>query len=321
MCARLTGPGCQFIAESRLKSAGDRHDAQANHLSPRHRDGACLTVLISEPQGAHLVAAAKAAARADNIYSQLNLFGEVFERIKADYVEKPDDAKLIEGAVNGMLSSLDPHSRYKSAKGFTEMQETTSGQFGGLGMEVTMEEGLVKVVAPIDDTPAAKAGILSGDLITHVDDEAVQGLPLDQAVAKMKGAPNTAVRLTIIRKGSDKPINVSIMRENIRVRAVRHRIDGGDIGYIRIPSFDEQTTVGLRKAIAAIASEIPADKLTGYVVDLRNNPGGLLDQAVSVSSAFWGAAKSSPRAAAMHRKPSAWWRAAATSRRASRWSC
>jgi carboxyl-terminal processing protease len=250
--------------------------------------GACLTVLISGPQGAHLVAAAKAAARADNIYSQLNLFGEVFERIKADYVEKPADAKLVEGAINGMVSSLDPHSRYLSAKGFAEMQETTRGEFGGLGMEVTMEDGLIKVVAPIDDTPAAKAGILSGDLISHVDDEAVQGLPLDQAVAKMKGAPNTAVRLTIIRKGADKPINVSIKRENIRVRAVRHRIDGGDIGYIRIPSFDEQTTAGLRKAIAAIASEIPADKLTGYVVDLRNNPGGLLDQAVSVSSVFLG---------------------------------
>ena len=247
--------------------------------------GVCLTVLVGGPQGAHLVGAAKAAARAD-IYSQLNLFGEVFERIKADYVEKPDDGKLVEGAINGMISSLDPHSRYMNAKGWADMQETTRGEFGGLGMEVTMEDGLVKVVAPIDDTPAAKAGIMSGDLITHVDDEAIQGLTLNQAVSKMKGPPNSAARLTIIRKGSDKPINVSIVRENIRVRAVRYHTDGGDIGYIRISSFNEQTTDGLRKAITAISKDIPREKLAGYVVDLRNNPGGLLDQAVSVSSVF-----------------------------------
>jgi carboxyl-terminal processing protease len=248
--------------------------------------GACLTVLVSGPQGAHVVAAAKAAA-GTSTYSQLNLFGEVFERIKADYVEKPDDSKLVEGAINGMISSLDPHSRYMSAKGWSEMRETTRGEFGGLGMEVTMEEGLVKVVAPIDETPAARAGIMSNDLITHVDDEAIQGLTLNQAVTKMKGAPNTTARLTIIRKGFDKPIKVSIVRENIRVRSVRHRIDG-DVGYIRISSFNEQTTESLRKAIAAISSELPSDKLAGYVVDLRNNPGGLLDQAVSVSSAFLG---------------------------------
>src|SRR3989475_1344467 len=161
--------------------------------------GACLTVLVSGPQGAHLVAAAKAAARPDT-YSQLNLFGDVFERIKADYVEKPDDAKLVEGAINGMISSLDPHSRYMSAKGWADMQETTRGEFGGLGMEVTMEDGLVKVVAPMDDTPAAKAGIMSGDLITQVDGEAIEGMTLNQAVNKMKGPPNSTTRLTIIRK-------------------------------------------------------------------------------------------------------------------------
>jgi carboxyl-terminal processing protease len=247
--------------------------------------GACLTVLVMGPQGAHLVAAAKAAARADT-YSQLNLFGSVFERIRADYVEKPDEAKLVEGAINGMISSLDPHSRYMSAKGWADMQETTRGEFGGLGMEVTMEDGLVKVVAPIDDTPAAKAGIMSGDLISHIDDEAIQGLTLEQAVRRMKGAPNSKARLTIIRKGSDKPVNVSIVRENIRVRPVRYHTDGGDIGYVRISSFNEQTTDGLIKAITAISKEIPREKLAGYVVDLRNNPGGLLDQAVSVSSAL-----------------------------------
>jgi carboxyl-terminal processing protease len=247
--------------------------------------GACLTVLVAGPQGAHLVAAAKAAARSD-AYTQLNLFGNVYERIKASYVEKPDDSKLMEGAINGMVSALDPHSRYMSEKGWRDMQETTQGEFGGLGIEVTMEDGLVKVVTPIDDTPAAKAGILSGDLITQIDDEAVQGLTLEQAVSRMKGPANSKIRLKISRKNSATPIDVAILREIIRVRPVRHHTDGGDIGYIRITRFNEQTTDGLKKAIASIAKDIPQDKLAGYVIDLRNNPGGLLDQAVSVSSAF-----------------------------------
>jgi carboxyl-terminal processing protease len=247
--------------------------------------GASLTLLVAAPQGALSVAVAKAAAAADT-YSQLNLFGEVFERVRADYVEKPDDTKLVEGAINGMVTSLDPHSRYMNDKAWTDMQETTHGEFGGLGIEVTMEEGLVKVVAPIDGTPAAKAGILSGDLIVQINDDAVQGLTLEQAVNKMKGPPNTQTRLKIKRKGVDKPIDMSLMREIIRVRPVTYHAEGGDIGYIRIASFNEQTTDGLKKAIADIAKQIPADKLAGYVVDLRNNPGGLLDQAVSVSSAL-----------------------------------
>jgi carboxyl-terminal processing protease len=248
--------------------------------------GACLTLVVTLPQGSHLVAAAKAAARADNTYSQLNLFGDVFERIRTDYVEKPDDSKLVEGAINGMISALDPHSRYMNEKGWSEMQETTHGEFGGLGIEVTMEDGFIKVVAPIDDTPAAKAGIMSGDVITQIDDEAIQGLTLDQAVNKMKGPPNSKTRLKIIRKDADKPIDVAIVREIIRVRPVRFRTEGGDIGYIRITSFNEQTTEGLRKAISDISKQIPPEKLAGYVVDLRNNPGGLLDQAVSVTSTF-----------------------------------
>jgi carboxyl-terminal processing protease len=248
--------------------------------------GACLTVLVTGPQGAHLVAAAKAAARPDSTYVQLNLFGDVFERIRASYVEKPDDTKLMEGAINGMISSLDPHSRYMNEKGWSDMQETTHGEFGGLGIEVTMEDGFIKVVAPIDDTPAARAGIMSGDMITQIDDDNIQGLTLEQAVSKMKGPADSKTRLKILRKGSDKPIDVAIVREVIRVRPVRYHTDGGDIGYIRITSFNEQTTDGLRKAIVAISKEIPAEKLTGYVVDLRNNPGGLLDQAVSVSSTF-----------------------------------
>src|SRR5690242_10495159 len=163
--------------------------------------GACLTLLVTGPEGEQLIAKARAAAGASDTYSELNLFGEVFERVRSDYVEKPNDPELIEGAINGMVSSLDPHSRYMNDKSWHEMQETTSGEFGGLGIEVTMEDGLVKVVAPIDDTPAAKAGILSGDLIAKIDGEAVQGLTLEQAVNKMKGAVDTKTKLTILRKG------------------------------------------------------------------------------------------------------------------------
>src|SRR3954467_1521749 len=241
--------------------------------------GACLAVAVTGPQGTHLVAAAKAAARSD-AYTQLNLFGNVFERIKTSYVEKPDDAKLMEGAINGMISSLDPHSRYMNAKGWSDMQETTHGEFGGLGIEVTMEDGFVKVVTPIDDTPAAKAGIMSGDVITQIDNDTIQGLSLDQAVAKMKGPADSKIKLKIVRKNADAPIDIALVREVIRVKPVRYHTDGGDIGYIRITSFNEQTTDGLRKAITEISKEIPQDKLAGYVVDLRNNPGGLLDKAV-----------------------------------------
>jgi carboxyl-terminal processing protease len=246
--------------------------------------GVCLTLVVAGPQGANLVAAAKAAARSDT-YNQLNLFGSVFERVKTSYVEKPDDSKLMEGAINGMISALDPHSRYMNEKGWSDMQETTHGEFGGLGIEVTMEDGLVKVVTPIDDTPAAKAGVLSGDVITQIDDEAIQGMSLEQAVSRMKGPANSKIRLKVVRKGA-APIEVAIVREIIRVRPIKFRTDGGDIGYIRITRFNEQTTDGLKKALANISKEIPADKLAGYVIDLRNNPGGLLDQAVSVSSAF-----------------------------------
>ncbi|NPU14836.1 S41 family peptidase [Bradyrhizobium sp. 83002] len=248
--------------------------------------GVCLTLMVAGPEGAQLVARAKAAAGMADTYSQLNLFGAVFERVRADYVEKPNDPALIEGAINGMVSSLDPHSRYMNDKSWRDMQETTTGEFGGLGIEVTMEEGLVKVVAPIDDTPASKAGILSGDLIAKIDGDSVQGLTLEQAVAKMKGGVNTKTKLTIIRKGKDAPLDVTLTREIIRVRPVRYHTEGGDIGYIRITSFNEQTTESLRKAVASISRDIPQEKLAGFVIDLRNNPGGLLDQAVSVSSTF-----------------------------------
>jgi carboxyl-terminal processing protease len=247
--------------------------------------GICLTLAFSGPQGSHLVAVAKAKVEGD-IYSQLNLFGDVFERVRADYVEKPDDAQMIEGAINGMITSLDPHSRYMNDASWHEMQETTRGEFGGLGIEVTMEDGLVKVVAPMDETPASKAGILSGDFISQIDEDNVQGLTLEQAVNKMKGPVDTKTKLTILRKGNDNPIYVTLTREIIHVKPVSYRTNGGDIGYIRVSSFSETTSDELKKAVADIAKQIPSQSLTGYVLDLRNNPGGLLDQAVTVSSTF-----------------------------------
>ncbi len=247
--------------------------------------GAALTLLATQSTFIAVGSSARAAASADT-YRQLNLFGDIFERVRSHYVEKPDDSKLIESAINGMLSGLDPHSSYMDAKSFRDMQVQTRGEFGGLGIEVTQEDGLIKVVAPIDDTPAAKAGIRAGDIITHLDDDAVQGLTLNQAVDKMRGQVNTKIKLRLMRKGADKPIEVTIVRDVIRVKSVRSRIEGDDIGYIRISSFNEQTTDGLKKAIGDITAAIPPEKLKGYILDLRNNPGGLLDQAISVSDAF-----------------------------------
>jgi carboxyl-terminal processing protease len=246
--------------------------------------GAAVTLLATQSHMAVLGASAKAAA--SDTYRELNLFGDVFERVRADYVEKPDDSKLVESAINGMLAGLDPHSSYMDPKSFRDMQVQTRGEFGGLGIEVTMEDGLVKVVAPIDDTPAAKAGVMANDIITHLDDEAVQGLTLNQAVDKMRGPVNTKIKLTIMRKGADKPLDVTIVRDVIRVKSVRSHSEGEDVGYIRVTQFNEQTTDGLKQAINDLNSQLGADKIKGYVVDLRNNPGGLLDQAISVSDTF-----------------------------------
>ncbi len=245
--------------------------------------GAALTVIAVQPS--RLIGTSARAAAADT-YRQLNLFGDIFERVRAHYVEKPDDSKLVEGAINGMLNGLDPHSSYMDPKGFRDMQVQTHGEFGGLGIEVTMEDGLVKVVAPIDDTPAAKADVRAGDIITHIDDEAIQGLTLNQAVEKMRGPVNTKIRLKIMRKGLEKPIDIAIVRDTIKVRSVRSHTEGDDVGYVRITQFTEQTTDGLKKAIADITTQLGKDKLKGFVIDLRNNPGGLLDQAISVSDAF-----------------------------------
>ncbi len=228
-------------------------------------------------------AALSAQENRSETYRQLKLFGDVFERVRADYVEEATDQELIESAIQGMLSSLDPHSSYLNADSFRDMRVQTKGEFGGLGIEVTMENGLVKVVSPIDDTPAFRAGIEAGDLISHLDSEPIMGLTLNDAVEKMRGLVNTDIRLTIRRKGRE-PFDVTITRDVIKVTSVRSR-DEGKVAYLRITSFNEQTSPGLKAAIEKKQEEI-GDGLIGYVLDLRNNPGGLLDQAIAVSDAF-----------------------------------
>lgn len=246
--------------------------------------GAAATLFLTQPRSALVGSTARAAS--SDTYRQLNLFGDVFERVRSDYVEKPDDSKLIETAISGMLTGLDPHSSYMDAKSFRDMQVQTRGEFGGLGIEVTMEDGLIKVVSPIDETPASKAGIMANDIISNLDDEPVQGLTLNQAVEKMRGPVNTKIKLKIIRKGQDKPLEVTLVRDNIRVRSVRARVESDDIAYIRITTFNEQTTEGLKREMANLTTQIGSDKIKGYILDLRNNPGGLLEEAVSVSDAF-----------------------------------
>ncbi len=245
--------------------------------------GAAASLVATNPA---LVLLETARAAASDTYRNLNLFGDVFEKIRSDYVEKPDEQKLVESAINGMLGALDPHSSYMDAKSFRDMQVQTRGEFGGLGIEVTQEEGLIKVVTPIDDTPASRAGIRSGDIIAAIDDENVQGMTLNQAVDKMRGAPNTTVTLKILRGPGKDPQDIKITRAVIQIKSVRDRLEGDDIGYIRITQFNEQTFEGVRAAIQKFLAEIPAGKFKGYILDLRNNPGGLLDQSIAVSNAF-----------------------------------
>ncbi|WP_419797835.1 MAG: S41 family peptidase [Terasakiella sp.] len=217
-------------------------------------------------------------------YQLLDLFGDVFEKVRTDYVEEKTDQEIIEAAIQGMLSSLDPHSSFLNADHFKDMQVQTKGQFGGLGIQVSMDpSGLIKVISPIDETPAFKAGIKAGDLISHLDGQPVNGLTLNQAVDKMRGPVGADMTMTIRRDG-EKPFDVTVTRAVIKVPSVRHRLEG-DVGYIRITSFTEQTELGLKKAVDAFNEE-KGDRLKGLVLDLRNNPGGLLDQAISVSDAF-----------------------------------
>jgi carboxyl-terminal processing protease len=217
---------------------------------------------------------------------QLELLGKVLELVRSNYVDKTDDGKLLTSAINGVLGALDPHSSYLDAKGYRDLQATTSGQFGGLGMQVNMEDGLLKVVSPIDDTPATRAGILAGDVITEVDGTPTKGLTLSQAVDKMRGAPGTQVRLEIMRTDQAAPLDLTLTREIIKVRTVSQQAEGGDVGYVRLAQFNSHVADELKLAIEALAAKIPPDQIKGYILDLRNNPGGLLDQAVRVAGAF-----------------------------------
>ncbi|MCA0278928.1 MAG: S41 family peptidase [Proteobacteria bacterium] len=226
-----------------------------------------------------------ANAAGSETYRQLAIFGDIFERVRGQYVTPPDEKSLIENAINGMLTSLDPHSSYLNAEAAKDMRVQTKGEFGGLGIEVTMENELVKVITPIDDTPAAKAGVLAGDYISKIDGDEVRGMTLNDAVEKMRGLVNTPIKLTILRKGADKPIDLTITRDVIKVKAVKYRVEN-DVGYMKITSFTEKTYDDLHDAILQIKKQIPKDKLKGFVLDLRLNPGGLLDQAVSVSDTF-----------------------------------
>jgi carboxyl-terminal processing protease len=226
-----------------------------------------------------------ANAAGSETYKQLAIFGDIFERVRAQYVTPPDDKSLVENAINGMLTSLDPHSSYMNAEAAQDMRVQTKGEFGGLGIEVTMENDLVKVITPIDDTPAAKAGVMAGDFIAKIDGEEVRGLTLNDAVQKMRGPVSTPITLTILREGADKPLEIKVVRDIIKVKAVKFRVEN-DIGYMKITSFTEKTYDDLESAIQTIKKQVPKDKLKGYVLDLRLNPGGLLDQAVSVSDAF-----------------------------------
>ncbi len=222
-------------------------------------------------------------ANQQDVYKQLNLFGEVYERVRSEYVEEIKDKDLIEAAINGMLQSLDPHSSYLNSDSFEEMKVQTKGEFGGLGIEVTMENGLVKVVSPIDETPAAKAGIKSGDYISHIDQEAVMGLTLSEAVDKMRGPVNTPILITVIRKG-EEPFDVEIVRDIIKITSVKIKVHD-EVGYLRITSFTQKTHKNLIKEFSKLENKMNGN-MKGLVLDLRNNPGGLLDQAVSVSDAF-----------------------------------
>ena len=222
-------------------------------------------------------------ANQQDVYKQLNLFGEVYERVRSEYVEEIKDKDLIEAAINGMLQSLDPHSSYLNSDSFEEMKVQTKGEFGGLGIEVTMENGLVKVVSPIDETPAAKAGIRSGDYISHIDEEAVMGLTLSEAVDKMRGPINTPILITVIRKG-EEPFDIKIIRDIIKITSVKIQVHE-EVGYLRITSFTQKTYKNLIKEFSKLEKQMSGN-MKGLVLDLRNNPGGLLDQAISVSDAF-----------------------------------
>ena len=232
--------------------------------------------------------ASKAKSESEDLYEQLKIFGGVLERVQREYVDEPENRELIEAAMIGMLQSLDPHSAYMPPKNFEDMKVQTKGEFGGLGIEVTMERGLVKVVAPIADTPAERAGILTNDLIARLDGEDVLGLTLSEAVDIMRGKIGTKITLTVLREGEEEPLEIDIIRDIIEIKAVRYRAEGpeGQIAYIRLTTFNDNTTKNLRKAMAELSASAGKEKFAGYILDLRNNPGGLLGEAVKVSDSF-----------------------------------
>ncbi len=227
---------------------------------------------------------AQDSSRTD-MYQMLKVFGDVMQRVRADYVDPVDDKELIENSINGMLTGLDPHSSYMNAKAFKDMQIQTKGEFGGLGIEVNEDKGIIRVVSPIDDTPAAKAGIKPGDIITALDGKTLIGMTLNDAVDKMRGPPNSKIVLTIKRQNIDKPLEVPLIRENIKIQVVKSRMEPNDIGYVRLSQFTEQADSGIKQAVKDLRAK-NGGKLRGLILDLRNDPGGLLDQAVSVSSDF-----------------------------------
>jgi carboxyl-terminal processing protease len=257
------------------------------HLSLGAIVGATLAVFVTTPTLTPFLSGASASpSGSGQTYRDLELFGRALELVREHYVDKPESQKLIGSAINGMVSGLDPHSNYMDPKAFGDMQAETSGQFGGLGMQITMENGRVKIVSPIDETPAAKAGILAGDFITRIDNQIIAGMPLTDVVTKLRGAPGSSVSLELQRGDNAPPIEKTLTREIIKVRSVRSNVDGNDVGYIRITEFNNLAGDELKDAIKKISAQVPADKLKGYVLDLRNNPGGLLDQAIDVSDAF-----------------------------------
>ena len=244
--------------------------------------GTVAAVLVHQGEGLSV----RADAAGSETYRQLDIFGNIFERVRSQYVTAPEDEKLIKNAINGMLQSLDPHSSYLDLKESESMREQTKGEFGGLGIEVTMEKELVKVITPIDDTPASRAGVLAGDLVSQIDGAEVRGLSLQEAVEMMRGLVNTPIELTILREGAIKPIKLKIVRAIIELKSVKFRVEGEDIGYLDVNGFTEKTLDGMTAAIKKIRKQVSEDKLKGYVLDLRLNPGGLLGQAIGVSNAF-----------------------------------
>ncbi|KKB11089.1 peptidase S41 [Devosia geojensis] len=243
------------------------------------------TTLAQDQDEAAVDAAASVERDPLEIYSDLNLFGEIFDRIRAEYVDAPDEKELIRAAIQGMLTSLDPHSGYLPPAEYDEVREDTSGTFGGLGIEVTMEDGIVKVVTPMDETPAARAGVLANDLIVEIDGESIQGLSLDEAVEKMRGPVGTDIEITVVREGVSQPLEFSMTRDIIALRAVRWSMEG-DVGVLRLARFSEQAFVGIENAINEIYDERGGEPPKGLILDLRNNPGGLVDQSVFVADAF-----------------------------------